>query len=140
MPKYTQEQLDNFTVYELETFDDEQLLFPIEILKSLLRMREDEKKEDARIVKFWKEEYPSLPTTNKAEYWAGNLFRSMRWQEESNVSPYAIYNEIWLEESLKLDKNFISLLPEIYSIWGGMFDAAKVDRIVKRLLNKIDKG
>jgi hypothetical protein len=139
MRNYTKVLLNNFTISELETFDDEQLFFPIEMLKSLLRMRKSEKKEDERIAKFWKEEYPELPTEEKAKYWAGGLFQSMRMQEESRLNPYSIYSENWLRETLKLEPNFLELLPQIYNVWGGMFDASKVDRIVSKHLKTLNK-
>jgi len=139
MRHYSEELLKNFTLIELESFDNEQLSFPIEMLKSLLRMREDEKREDERIENFWKNEYPNLSREEQAKHWAGGLFRSMREQEESNLSPYAIYSERWLKEVLEQDRNFMELLPFIYNIWGGMFDAGKVDRIISNLLKKIQK-
>jgi hypothetical protein len=61
----------------------------------------------------------------------------MREQEESNLSPYAIYSERWLKGALEQDPNFIELLPFIYNVWGGMFDASKVDRIIKKLITKM---
>jgi hypothetical protein len=38
----------------------------------------------------------------------------MREQEESNLNPYAIYSENWLKETLKVEPNFLELLPHIY--------------------------
>ena len=137
--EYRKELLEHFTKEELESFTENQLLkVSIEGLKSLLIIRQDEEANKERIFRFWQEEYPSLSTTDKAKYWAGGLYRSMRWQEESNQNPYAIYSENWLRETLKTEPNFIELLPKIYNIWSGMFDAGKVDRIVQRLLKKID--
>jgi hypothetical protein len=78
---------------QLATFSENQLKkVSVEGLKSLLRMRESEKKEDERIEKFWAEEYPTFAKEDKAKYWAGGLFRSMRSQEESGQNPYAIYS------------------------------------------------
>lgn len=87
---------------------------------------------------FWKEEYPKKTKEEKAKYWAGGLFQSMRWQEESNQNPYSIYSENWLRDALKTDPDFLELLPFIYNVWGGMFDTSKVDRIIQRLLKKIN--
>lgn len=138
MREYTKEQLENFTSDELEKFSDNQLkVLNIEALKSYLRIIASEKKEDERITNFWKNEYPKLSREEQSKHWAGGLFRSMREQEESNLNPYAIYSESWLKGVLEQDPNFIELLPFIYNIWGGMFDAGKVDRIIKRLLVKI---
>ena len=135
---YSKEFLDNFRLEELETFSDYQLkVLNVEDSKSLLRMREDERKEDERIANFWQNEYPQKTTEEKAKYWSGGLFRSMREQEESNLNPYAIYSENWLKETLKVEPNFLELLPHIYNIWGGMFDAGKVDRIIKKLLTNL---
>jgi hypothetical protein len=138
MKKYSDLHLANFTREELDSFSLNQLeKVSVDSLKSLLRMRENEKKVDIRIVDFWKNEYPKMTNQEKAKYWAGSLFRSMRMQEESNQSPYIIYSEIWLRETLKLDPNFIELLPIIYNIWGGMFDSGKVDRIIQKHLKKM---
>jgi len=88
---------------------------------------------------FWKNEYPSKSNEEKAKYWASGLFRSMREQEEVNQSPYAIYSENWLRETLNADPNFLELLPQIFNVWGGMFDACKVERIIQRHLKNIKK-
>jgi hypothetical protein len=138
MRNYTNEHLLHFTLEELERFSDNQLAkVSIEGLKSLLRIRSDEKKEEERIQRFWQAEYPALPAEEKAKYWAAGLFRGMRSQEESGLNPYAIYTENWLKETLKQEPNFIDMLPMIYNVWGGMFDAAKVDRIIRRHLKNI---
>jgi hypothetical protein len=102
------------------------------------RIKEASKKEDQRIAKFWKDEYPKLSIDEKAKYWAGGLFQSMRMQEESRQNPYAIYSENWLRDALNTDADFVELLPKIFRIWGGMFDADKVDTIVQRLLKRIN--
>lgn len=88
---------------------------------------------------FWKNEYPNKTEGEKVKYWAGGLFRSMRMQEESNQNPYSIYSENWLRETLKNEANFLEFLPQIYSIWGGTFDAGKVDRIIQKHLKNINK-
>ena len=100
---------------------------------------EDVRKEDERIANFWQNEYSKLSKEDKAKKWAGGLFQSMRMQEESRQNPYAIYSENWLRDALKTDPDFLELLPLIYNIWGGMFDAGKVDRIVQRHLKNINK-
>ena len=140
MKKYSNELLRNFTLEELEKFDDEQLLFPIDVLQSLLRMREAEKKEDERIDAFWQTEYPKLSLKEKAKHWSGELFSSMRMQEEAGQNAYSIYSEKWLKGVLEQDSNFVELLPHIYNLWGGMFDSGKVDRIIKRHLKNISKN
>jgi len=140
MEKYSKLQLENFTLEELESFSQNQLeKVSIDGLKSLLIIRESEKREDERIARFWKEEYPNLSIEEKAKYWAGGLFRSMRMQEESNQSPYAIYSENWLRETLNADPNFLELLPQIFNTWGGMFDAGKLERIIQRHSKNIEK-
>jgi hypothetical protein len=140
MTKYTKEQLDNFSLEELKRFTDEQLkTLSIASLKSDLRMQEHSEQEDNRLVKFLKEDYVLLNDEKKAKYWSGNLFRSMRSQEESGLSPYAIFTEQALKEILKQEPKFIELLPLIYRTWGGMFDADKVDRIIQKHLKNISK-
>ena len=101
------------------------------------RIREASKKEDERIEKFWKDEYVHLSAEDKAKYWSGYLFRSMREQEGSGLNVYAIYTKYWLKSVLEKEPNFIQLLPLIYNIWGGLFDATKVDRIIQKLLKDI---
>lgn len=140
MTRYTKEQLENFSLEELKRFSDEQLkTLSIESLKSDLRMQKHSEQEDNRLIKFLKEEYILFDDQKKAEYWGGNLFRSMRSQEESGLSPYAIYNEHALKEILEQEPKFLDLLPLIYRIWGGMFDADKVDRIIQKHLKNILK-
>ena len=138
MRKYSKEHLENFTQDELNSFSDNQLeKVSIEGLKSLLRIRKSEELEGIRMKKFWNEEYPLKSLEEKAKYWAGGLFQSMRMQEENNQNPYSIYSENWLRETLKTDPNFLELLPQIYNVWGGMFDANKVDIIIQRHLKTI---
>lgn len=140
MKKYSKLHMENFTKDELESFSDNQLeKVSIEGLKSLLRIRKSEEQEGKRLVRFWNEDYPKLSNEEKAKYWAGGLFRSMRMQEESNQNPYSIYSENWLRETLKNEANFLELLPQIYNIWGGMFEADKVDRIIRKHLKNINK-
>ena len=140
MRNYTDEQKSNFTLKELESFSDNQLeVLSIEDLRSDLGCKNLQKK-DERIEEFWKGEYPKLPVEERARHWAGGLFQSMRMQEESRQNPYAIYSENWLRDALKTEPDFIELLPEIYNIWGGMFDAGKVDRILQRLLKRINES
>lgn len=73
----------------------------------------------------------------KVKYWAGDMYRSMRWQRESGLNPYSIYSEDRLREILKLEPNFMELLPKIYNIWGGMFDSGKVDRVLQKQYKKM---
>lgn len=103
------------------------------------RIKESSKKESDRIDDFLKVEYPKKNLEEKVKYWAGDLFRYMRWQEESGNNPYSIYSKNWLSETLKLEPDFLEMLPKIYNLWGGMFDAGKVDRIIKKLLKELSE-
>jgi len=139
MSEYTQEQLQNFTLEELKSFTKEQLaVLSIESLKSDLRMRKDMQEENERIEKFWLEEYPTLSRDEKVKYWAGDMFRSMRDQEESGLKVYAIYSKEWLKDTLIKEPDFLRMLPNIYNTWGGMFDSGKVDRIIQKLLKELE--
>jgi hypothetical protein len=99
-----------------------------------LQLKDEEQKEYEQLII----KYNSYSLDEKAKYWAGGLFKSMRWQEESRLNPYDIYSEKWLLDTLNIDSNFLELLPKIYNIWGGMFDANKVDNIIQKLLKKIN--
>jgi hypothetical protein len=140
MRQYTKQQLENFTILELELFSENQLkVLTIEDLKSDLIMQKNSKSEDERIVKFWQIEYSNLSIEEKVRYWAAGLYKSMRDQEENGLKVYVIYTETWLTDTLEKEPHFIEFLPEIYNIWGGMFDANKVDNIIKRHLKNIEK-
>lgn len=140
MSRYTQEQLDNFTPEELEQFSDSQLKnLTIDGLKMFLDLRKSVKKDEEEAQKFWKKEYPRMKDDEKAKYWSGLLFRSMRSQEESGLNPYSIYTELALKDALKQEPRFIELLPLIYRTWGGMFDADKADKAIQKCLKNISK-
>jgi hypothetical protein len=62
----------------------------------------------------------------------------MRNQEEIGKSAYSVYKNNWLFEVLKVEPNFISFLPGIFSIWSGMWDSSKVERIIKKQYKKIE--
>lgn len=122
--------IDDYTNEEFLNLDSEERL--------RLIMGESSK-EDQRVNNFWNVEYPNLSIEERTKYWAGDLFRIMRWQEESQNNPYIIFSESWLRETIKLEPNIIEMLPQIYNIWGGMFDANKVDRIIQKHLRNIKK-
>lgn len=86
---------------------------------------------------FWTNEYPKKSHDEKVKYWAGILFKSMREQEESGLKIYAIYTEKWLKSTLEREPRFLEMLPNIYNIWGGMFDSGKVDRIIHEHLKRL---
>lgn len=126
-----------FTLGELYLFKPNQLrLLDVESLNSVLRIKENVKKDKDRNVQFW-EEYPNRSIEEKLKFWGGSLFRSMREQEESGLNPYTIYSERWLKETLEKEPQFMEMLPSIYNIWGGMFDSNKVDRILHKLYHKL---
>ena len=102
-------------------------------------IRQESEAQNQKLLYFWKEEYPYLPTEEKIKIWAGGMYRAMREQGESGLNEYVIYSENWLRETLEQEPNFISMLPAIYNIWGGMFDSGKVDRIIQKLLKKIQE-
>ena len=87
----------------------------------------------------WEDEYVKLSTREKIDTWASSLFRSMRTQEESGSNPYIIYSQRWLKETLEREPEFMQLLPEIYRVWGGMFDSNKVDNKIKKLFSTLNK-
>ncbi|MTH15803.1 hypothetical protein [Flavobacterium sp. LC2016-01] len=127
-----------------EIFKDDKLIFSStrdgffkEKILTIYEFYTNLKNEEKREIEKSSKEYNLLSKEEQVKYWAGGLFRSMRMQEESRQNPYAIYSENWLKETLKLEPNFIEMLPEIYNVWGGMFDVNKVDNIIQRLFKNI---
>ena len=88
---------------------------------------------------FWKLVYPKKIENEKIKYWASSMYRSMREQRESGLKVYSIYTANWLKYALEKEPKFIELLPQIYKVWGGMFDSGVVDRIIKKHLKNIEK-
>jgi len=86
---------------------------------------------------FWKRTYPQKTDNEKIKYWASTLYRNMRQQEESGLDAYAIYTITWLTDVLEKESDFLSMLPNIYNIWGNMFDSNRVDRTIKVHFKKI---
>ncbi|NDV65977.1 hypothetical protein [Bacteroides sp. 224] len=138
MKKYRQELLDNFTIEELESFNDEQIeKVSINGLKAELRMRESSKKEDELIKKFWSEEYSQMSFSDKIKYWGAERHQSMRWQEESGYPVEWLYTRKWLEEMLEIEPDFMKMLPDIYNMWGMSFDSEKIDKVIQELYKEI---
>ena len=142
MRSYTKEQLQNFTLKELEKVPDDLVMkLGISNMKRYLKLLNSaEKKIDQPTEKLSIDEYPKLSLDGKAKFWAGQMHRSMRWQSESGLNPYSIYSESGLIEILKFDPNFMQLLPRIYNIWSGTFDSEKVDRIMQKQYKNILKN
>lgn len=121
--------INDFSKNEIKNLSDDELSEMMSI---------ESKRENQKIIDFWEKEYCIMSFDARAKYWSGTLFRSMRSQEESNSNPYSIYSKSWLVEILKIEPDFIKMLPMIYNTWGGMFDSTKVDRIIQRLLKQIN--
>lgn len=75
---------------------------------------------------FWKTKYPIFSSEEKIKFWSGSLHRDMRWQAESGLDPYAIYNVDWYNEVKKIEPDIDFIMDEIFNrYWsstGGQWD------------------
>ncbi len=105
-----------------------------EIDKRLRKVSQDIQKEEKL---FWDEEYPSKSREERIKHWASSLYRSMRSQEEVGQSAYSIYKKKWLEEVLKVEPEFMTFLPGVVKIWGGMWDHVKIEKRILKMYKQI---
>jgi hypothetical protein len=74
--------------------------------------REDE---DKKRINFESNEYPKFSFEEKVKFWSGNLHRQMRWQVESGLDPYAIYDEQWYKEVKITEPNIDLIMNEVFA-------------------------
>ena len=56
--------------------------------------------------RFWATEYAAKDFAARAAYWAGLMFRHMRWQTESGLDPYAGFDRDWFEDAKRREPDF----------------------------------
>lgn len=80
---------------------------------------------------FEKEEYPNFSFNEKVKYWSGVLYRQMRWQVESGLDPYAIYDSKWHEikkQEPEIDKIMDCVFDEY---WNGEWSKVEFAKRIK---------
>jgi len=83
--------------------------------------------------KFFKIKYPSLSFDDKVAFWSGSLHRQMRWQAESGLDPYAIYNAQWYNDVKKIELNIDSIMNHVFDrYWSSTGSEWSKEEYLKR--------
>jgi len=79
-------------------------------------------------------EYGSLNYEERVKYWSGTLHREMRWQAESGLDPYAIYDLEWYENIKKIEPDIDSIMDKIFtSYWNTTGGHWSKEEYLKRI-------
>ena len=74
------------------------------------RMKEAFYKEIKAISSFWQDIYPAMNKEEKIAYWSDSINQQLRWQAESGLDPYAIFNPDWYANSLNKEPEFDEII------------------------------
>ena len=77
----------------------------------------------------FRKKYLAFSFDEKVEYWSGNLFRQMRWQQESGLDPYAIYDLAWYMNIKITEPEFDKIIELVFSKhWKNIWDISEYRR------------
>ena len=77
----------------------------------------------------FRKKYIAFSFDEKVEYWSGNLFRQMRWQQESGLDPYAIYDLAWYMNIKITEPEFDKIIELVFSKhWKNIWDISEYRR------------
>lgn len=71
--------------------------------------------------RFWTAEYAAMDFEARAAYWAGTMFRHMRWQSESDLDPCAGFDAEWLAHAKSREPDFDRMFEYILQRWEQEF-------------------
>lgn len=78
----------------------------------LPNLLDDHKRREAESHRFW-QEYAAKDFAARAAYWAGTMFRHMRWQTESGLDPCAGFDRAWFEDAKRHEPDFDRMFDHI---------------------------
>ena len=79
-----------------------------------------------KVKEFEHSEYANFSLDEKIKYFSGTLHQQMRWQVESGLDPYAIYNREWYESTKVLEPELDKIMDEVFAkYWGTGADWSK---------------
>lgn len=111
---------------------DELLKLSTNELSNLFDIERD--KEDKKWLQFHQEEYPTFSFDQKVKHWSGTLHRQMRWQAESGLDPYAIYDKDWYDNAKKEEPNIDSIMDEVFAkYWSTTGGEWSKEEYLKRI-------
>lgn len=114
---YSHEELLNLSAEELSK------LFDIE--------REGELK---KRIQFENTEYFTLSFEEKVKFWSGTLHRQMRWQVESGLDPYDIYDISWYNDIKITEPNIDLIMDEVFTkYWSSTGGEWSKEEYLKRI-------
>lgn len=73
---------------------------------TLLENHKRQEAEKAAQERFWTVEYAAKDFAERAAYWAGTMFRHMRWQSESGLDELAGFTPEWFEHAKSREPDF----------------------------------
>ncbi|MBS2017460.1 MAG: hypothetical protein JST00_31545 [Deltaproteobacteria bacterium] len=81
--------------------------------RTLLESHNQARALEAEREKFWTNEYAAKDFAVRAAYWAGLMFRHMRWQTESGLDPCAGFDRAWFEDAKRREPDFERMFDHI---------------------------
>jgi hypothetical protein len=63
---------------------------------------------------FWKDQYLNFSFDKKVEFWSEQLHHTMRWQIESGLDPYSVYDAEWYRDLKNLEPNIDLIMNTIF--------------------------
>jgi hypothetical protein len=94
--------------------------------------------EDKKRIHFEFEEYPNYSFEEKVKFWSGTLHRQMRWQVESGLDPYAIYDEEWYKTVKITEPSIDSIMDEVFAkYWSSTGGECEKVKYYKRINKSI---
>ncbi len=90
--------------------------------------------ENEKALKFENKEYPMFSFDEKVKFWSGNLHRQMRWQAESGLDPYAIYDLDWYKSVKEKEPYIDAIMNEVFDkYWSSTGGEWSKEEYLKRI-------
>ncbi len=118
---------------DFKDYSHEELLRMTNEEISILFNIEEEKENQGRL-HFEKNEYPKFSFDEKVKFWSGALHQQMRWQVESGLDPYSIYDLNWYKLVKEREPNIDSIIDTVFEkYWSSTGAEWSKEEYLKRL-------
>lgn len=98
-------------------------------LEALRRIQEKSKEAYRELHRFRTEVYPYMTLEDRTQFWAGEMERSLQWQEENEEeADEEIFDQAWYDECIGFDKDFDKILVKVAAVLGLDLSTLKIKR------------
>lgn len=105
--------------------------------KMLERIKRKSEEDDKAANELWEQKYESLSLTEKKQIWLRKFWQEIRWQGESTMDEFSIFNfgnyQKWKEKDKEFDAIIWYVAEELDKIHAG--DGSIRDNILDRIKN-----